>query len=198
MTVDYGQLTVNLHRFYDFGGKTVVFVGAGGGQLFDFSVRTKKIMAVDRDREAIAQLKARIQMNGVEHSVEVLCAHLEEVKSTGDVVYFEFCLHETDDPRKALKHAARLAPEIVVFDHCPGSEWAYHAAEDEKVACSAMAMEEFGIRRRETFCTTQSFETFGGLVAKIGTQGPVATERIQRFAGVEKIAIPMRYVLTLL
>ena len=32
----------------------------------------------------------------------------------GDVVYFEFCLHEMDDPAKALIHAKSLAPDIVV------------------------------------------------------------------------------------
>jgi hypothetical protein len=32
----------------------------------------------------------------------------------GDTVYFEFCLHEMDDPEYALIHAKSLAPDIVV------------------------------------------------------------------------------------
>jgi len=35
MAMDYGKLTENLGRFYDFTDKVVLFVGAGGRQLLD-------------------------------------------------------------------------------------------------------------------------------------------------------------------
>jgi len=83
--------------------------------------------------------------------VDVVSAKFEEVALSGKVVYFEFCLHEMADPMKALAHARTLAPDIVVLDHSPGSAWAFHAAEEEKVRRSSEAMERFGIHRRENF-----------------------------------------------
>jgi hypothetical protein len=113
-------------------------------------------------------------------------------------VYFEFCLHEMPDPGMALAHAKTLALDIVVFDHAPGSEWAYMAAEEDKVSRSAQAMERFGIRAREIFRTDQIFKDYAELLAKISPQGPLAVERAARFMNVTGIAIPMGYGLTLL
>ena len=130
--------------------------------------------------------------------VDVVCAKFEDVNLSGDVVYFEFCLHEMADPIKALGHARALAPDIVVFDHSPGSEWAFFGAEEEKVCRSAEAMARFDIRHRETFRTDQRFSDYPELIAKLSGQGPVANERAQRFAGAADIVIPMDYGLTLL
>jgi len=123
----------------------------------------------------------------------LVCAKFEEVAVSGDVVYFEFCLHEMDDPMKALVHARALAPEIVVFDHFPGSAWAFHAAEEEKVGRSPEAMDRFGIRRRETLRSEQT-----EFLAKLGTQGPVAIGRAREYAGATAITIPMDCHLALL
>ncbi len=49
MAVDCRKLTDNLSRFYDFTSKTVLFVGAGGSQLLDPSIRTGKLMAIDQN-----------------------------------------------------------------------------------------------------------------------------------------------------
>jgi hypothetical protein len=38
-------------------------------------------------------------------SFYVVASNFEEVTLCGDVVYFEFCLHEIDDPRKSFSHA---------------------------------------------------------------------------------------------
>ncbi|HLZ52187.1 MAG TPA: hypothetical protein VKP61_15680 [Candidatus Acidoferrum sp.] len=103
-----------------------------------------------------------------------------------------------NDPIGALAHAHTLAPDIVVFDHSPGSVWAFHAAEDEKVQRSAEAMNRFGIRRRETFCTAQHFQDHNELLGKIASQGPAAIERVQHFAKATNIIIPMSYGLSLL
>ena len=55
--------------------------------------------------------------------MEVVGSKFEDVALSGDVVYFEFCLHEMADPQKALTHAKNLARDTVVFDHSPDSEW---------------------------------------------------------------------------
>ena len=198
MATDYAQLTKNLLRFYDFTNKVVLFVGAGGRQLLDPSAGTKKLIAIDQDAEALRELAANVTAKGIQDSVEVVSGKFEDVALSGDVVYFEFCLHEMIDPQKALIHAKNLARDIVVFDHSPGSEWIFFGAEEDKVCCSAQAMEHFGVRRRERFHTEQRFADYAELLAKVNAQGPTAIQRTQRFAGATNIVIPMRYELNLL
>ena len=198
MAVDYAQLIANPRRFYDFSGKVALVVGAGGGQLLDPACKAKKLIAIDRHREALDKLRATIDASGAQNSIEVVCASFEDVRLPGDVVYFEFCLQETSDPEQALTHARTLAPDIVVFDHLPDSPWSFHAAEEDKVRRSAEAMERFGVRRRQTFSTEQRFRNHDELLAKIRVQGPMALQRAERFIGATNIVIPMSYGLALL
>ena len=176
----------------------MLFIGAAGRQLLDPATRTKKVIAIDKDVEALSELKASIVAQGLQDSVEVVGVSFEEVTSRGDVVYFEFCLHEVNDPDKALVHAKSLAPDIVVYDHSVGSEWIYYGAEEDKVSHSSAAMERFGIRRRQTFYAEQRFGNYAELLAKVTPQGPLAIERVQRFARDTDIVIPMSYELNLL
>ena len=198
MATDYAKLTENLLRFYDFTGKVVLFVGAGVKQLLAPSAGARKLIAIDQDVETLRELAAGVAAQGLQNSVEVVGSRFEDVALSGDVVYFEFCLHEMADPRKALAHARSLAPDIVVFDHSPGSKWIFYGAEEDKVRHSAQVMERFGLRRHQSFHTEQRFEDYAELRAKIGPQGPTAIERIQPYAGATKIVIPMDYELNLL
>ena len=198
MAADYPKLMAQLRAFYDFNEKLVLFVGAGGGQLLDPSVKPKKLIAIDHDPAALAELEKRVAAKGMQETVEMICAKFEDVTRTADVVYFEFCLHEMDSPTDALQHAKRLAPDIVVFDHSPGSEWIYYGAEEDKVRCSSEAMAQFDIQRTESHRTDQRFAGYQELLAKVSPQGPVAIDRAQRFAGATNIVIPMDYGLTLL
>ena len=113
-------------------------------------------------------------------------------------VYFEFCLHETVDPQKTLAHARALAPDVVVLDPSPGSDWSFYVAEEERVRRSAEAMKRFGIRRHETLHVQQHFKDYVELLAKVAEQGTVAIQRVQRFAGTTNIVIPMNCELALL
>jgi hypothetical protein len=198
LAVDYTQLTKNLLRFYDFTNKIVLFVGAGGKQLLDPSAGTKKLIAIDQDVGALRELAANVVAKGLADSVEVIGSRFEDVALLGDVVYFEFCLHEMADPQQALTHARNLACDIVVFDHSPDSEWIFCGAEEDKVRDSAQSMERFGLRRREKFHTEQRFEDYSELLAKVSAQGPIAIQRTQHFAGATNIVIPMLYELNLL
>ena len=198
MATDYAKLSRDLSRFYDFTGKVVLYVGAGGRQLLAPSVRIGKWIAIDKDAEALHQLKTEAASQGTQGSMEVIEARFEEVTRPGDVVYFEFCLHEMDDPEVALTHARSLAPDIVVYDHSAGSEWIFFGAEEDKVVRSSAAMERFGVRRRERFRAEQRFGSFDELLAKVAPQGPIAIERVQRFAGATDIVIPMAHELNLL
>src|ERR1017187_7592141 len=135
------------------------------GRIFDPAIQTNKLIAIDRDTG---------MLGGMHASMDVVRANFEDVTVSGDVVYFEFCQHEMDDLRKALSHASTLVPDIVVFDHLPGSEWVFCGAEEDKVRRSAEAMERFGVRRRETFRTEQCFRDHAGLLAKVTVQGATA------------------------
>jgi hypothetical protein len=198
MAADYVQMARELDQFYNFAGKVVVFVGAGAKQLLDVSRIPKRTIAIDQDGEALQQLRQQVEAQHLESVVEILHSDFNDVTSRGDVVYFEFCLHEMPDPAKALAHAKSLAPDIVVFDHAPGSEWAYLGAEEDKVVRSTQAMARFGMRGSQIFRTEQHFTDYAELLAKISPQGPLAVERAARFVNASGIAIPMDYGLTLL
>jgi hypothetical protein len=198
MAADYAQMARDLDHFYDFKDKVVVFVGAGSKQLLDLRQKPKRAIAIDQNEEALQQLRQEVEAQHLESVVEIVHSDYYDVTSRGDVVYFEFCLHEMKDPEKALTHAKSLAPDIVVFDHTPGSEWVYLGAEEDKVLSSTEAMERFGIRGREFFRTDQHFKDHAELLAKVSPQGPLAVERAARFMNVTGIAIPMDYGLTLL
>jgi hypothetical protein len=166
--------------------------------LLDPSTPVKKLIAIDKDVIALEALRAEVAAQGLSDRVEVVGGNFEEVTRGGDAVYFEFCLHEMDDPLRALRHAKSLAPDIVVYDHSAGSEWIYYGAEEDKVARSSGVMQEFGIRRQETFKAEQRFATYEELYAKVAPQGALAIERIRRFAGEPGIVIPFSYELRLL
>jgi 2-polyprenyl-3-methyl-5-hydroxy-6-metoxy-1,4-benzoquinol methylase len=196
--MDYQPLIENLRRFYDFSGKTVLLVGAGGGRLLDPSVKIKKLIAIDRDAEALEQLKANFAAKGMPGRVELVRARFEDVTSPADVVYFEFCLHEMADPLVALSRASTLAPDTVVCDHTADSDWSVLAAEDDKVRRSAKAIERRGIRRSERVLAEQHFRSHAELLAKLSPQGPTAIGRARRFVGIENIVVAMPCDLLLL
>jgi hypothetical protein len=198
LPTDYAKLSENLSRFYDFTDKVVLFIGAGGKQLLDPATHTKKMVAIDKDADALRELQARIAAQGLQDKVEVIGADFRDVTFRGDVVYFEFCLHEMEDPEKALTHAKSLAPDVVVYDHSPGSEWIYYGAEEDKVSRSSAVLERFGIRKRQTFMAEQRFANYDELLAKVCPQGGLAIERTKRFVKSKRIVIPMKYELNLL
>lgn len=107
---------------------------------------------------------------------------------------FEFSLHEMADPAAALTHAHTLAPEIVIFDHAPGSEWAWHASEEEKIERSFAALTAAGIKRRIDFNTVQTFDNVTRLLERIKGQGREAIARAQKFPAGKPITIAMEYL----
>ena len=198
MAADYELLTKKLGEFYDFADKVVLLVGAGHGQLLDPAIEIRKLIAVDKDRAALEEFEKQIAAEGRQRSVEVIHGEFEKVTSHSDVVYFEFCLHEMADPFFSLKHAKTLAPEAVVFDHSPASEWVFYGAEEDQVRRSSLAMKDFGIRRHSSFVTAQRFGAYSELVSKMSAQGPLAFQRIERFSGATNFVIPMICELALL
>jgi ubiquinone/menaquinone biosynthesis C-methylase UbiE len=198
LATDIAPIIESLCRFYDFGGKTVISAGAGGGQFVDFARRTRKIVAVDQDSAALELLKTRVESEGLADSYDFVRSDFNDMNGRGDVVLFEFCLHEMPDPFDALRHARTLAPDIVVIDHWPGSEWLYCVVEEDKVQKSTEAMRLFGVRSQAVFQAEQLFKNHAELVAKVSIQGPEAVHRAGKFRGVTDIVIPMAWAATLL
>jgi hypothetical protein len=91
-----------------------------------------------------------------------------------------------------------MGPEVLVFDHAPGSEWTYHTVEEEKVLRSTKAMEGWGIKRQDVFHGEQRFRDYAELRDRVGCQGPTAIERIAPFRERRDIVIPMEYLAALL
>ena len=198
MAADYKQMERNFRQFYDFSGKTVVGVGAGGGPFTDLVCESRKLIVIDKDPAAIRQWETRIAAGGLKDRVEIVQADFGATSPRGDVVYFEFCLHEMDDPAETLRHALTLAPEVLVFDHLPDSEWAFQGAEEDKVRRSTDALADFHCLRQQAFRTEQRFENYQQLLDKVSPQGALAMQRAERYLGAGEIAIPMTYALSLL
>jgi predicted RNA methylase len=198
MAVDLRRVVEYLRGFYDFTDRVLLWVGAGGGQFLDVYREARRILAVDSDAEALRRLGEAVAAKGLEDRTELRQADFFEVTSRAEVVLFEFCLHEMPDPAEALLHARSLAPEVVVFDHAPGSEWTHYTVEEEKVRRSTEAMERSGIKRRSTFHGEHRFEDHAELLAKVGSQGPTAIARIARFREQRDIVIPLVYGAALL
>lgn len=198
MAADYQQMARNIRQFYSFSGRTVLGVGAGGGPLTDLVLEAKKLIVVEKDPAAIRNWETKIAGDKLQSQVAVIQADFCEASPHGDVVYFEVCLHEMNDPRQALLHAFELAPEVLVFDHLPDSEWAFHAAEEDKIRRSTDALAEFPAVRHQEYSTEQRFPEYQQLVDKVSGQGEVALQRAERYRGRTDIVIPMTYGLTLL
>lgn len=198
MATDILQIVLNLSAFYDFTGKTVVAVGAGGGQLVEYARPARRVIAIDRDAAALEQLDARLAECGLADKFTLVARDLLDVRPFGDVVLFEFCLHEMAEPERALAHARELAPDVLVIDHAPGSLWEWYAAEDGKAETGWKAVERGKIRRQQSVEAWQRFPDYAALEAKLAPQGPVSLERIDRHRGESAISIPMPYRLALL
>jgi predicted RNA methylase len=200
MATDLARIVAALTAFYPFNGKTVIAVGAGGGQLAGYARGARRVIAVDPDPEALGRLAVRIRDLGLEEKYELLPTRITAVERRGEVVLFEFSLHEIPDPAGALESAARLAPEVLVIDHAPGSLWSWNAAEDTGVAAAWEAVEHSKLRvlRQQRVEAIQSFPSYDQLAARLAGQGPESLNRIAALRGRAPIEIPMPYRLALL
>ncbi len=198
MATDIALVLGNLTRFFDFGNKTVVHVGAGGGQFIRYAVVARQVVAVDPDPAAVERLRLAVNAAQLDSRFTLRQEPVETVVDPADVVFFEFCLHEMDDPDAALRHARRIAPETVVIDHAPDSRWAWYTAETDKAARSWAAVERAGIRREKWCSGLQRFADGHELLEKVRSQGEPAVSRALDHAGNDSIVIEMTYRIALL
>ncbi len=198
MATDIGVILQNLLSFFDFSGRSVLAVGAGGGQFAEYARSMKKVLAVDRDLAAMKQLQEAAARLDLQDRFEYWTGDFADCDRRGDVVLFEFCLHEMDDPSTAVAKATTLAPDVVVIDHAPGSPWVYFTAEDDKVDRSWRALDRMQVIRQCSYTAEQRFAIYDELHAKVKSQGDVSIRRIERFREQTNITIPMTYALALI
>jgi ubiquinone/menaquinone biosynthesis C-methylase UbiE len=198
VATDIQQIIRNLTTYYNFKGKTVLHAGAGGGQILDYARSARKVTAVDPDPEAVVRLKVGVVQKGLDKRFTVLNADFMSLQEKGDVVFFEFCLHEMPEPGKALEHARILAPQILVLDHAPDSEWAWHTLETGKVKAAWTAVQQRKPARMKLFQAFQLFKDLDDLVARVKGQGEEAVQRAEKFTGRTDIRIPMPYCIAVL
>jgi SAM-dependent methyltransferase len=193
VATDIAMVIANLTSFYDFKDKSVVHVGAGGGQLVGYAVNARQVVAIDPDAEAIARLRPAIEALGLGGRFTIRQAEFESASDLADVVFFEFCLHEMADPDAALRHARTLAPEALVLDHVPESRWTWHTAETSKTERSWAAVERAGIRADRRFHGRQLFANVEALVTRLASLGEPAVSRARALGDATGIDIEMIY-----
>lgn len=198
MATDVGLILQRLLAFFDFSGKSVLAVGAGGGQLAEYARPMRRVLAVDRDLAAMKKLQEAAVRLGLQDRFEYWTGDFADCDRRGDVVLFEFCLHEMEDPAGAVAKATTLAPEVVVIDHSPGSPWVYFTAEDEKVDRSWRALGRLPVTRQCCHTAEHRFGNYEELHAKVKSQGDESIRRIEQFREQTNITIPMTYALALI
>lgn len=196
MATDVAEIVSRLTSFYDFADRAIVAVGAGGGQLSEYARAAAHVIAVDPDGAAMERLRAAVEARGLIDRYTFVLEDFLAVRPRGDVVLFEFCLHLLPDPGAALAHASTLAPDVVVLDHAPGSQWMWCAAEETAEAWAAVARRN--VRRALDVGATQRFRDFAELEARLADQPAPSRERIAGRRGQRDIAIDMPYRLALL
>ena len=198
MATDIAAILRNLESCYDFTGRSVIHVGAGGGQLIGYAGRAGSVLGVDPDAAAVGRLKAAIRERGLEARFRVVQSDVQSVSARADVVFFEFCLHEIVDPLTALRHAQTLAPEVLVVDPAPRSAWAWHLCETEKVLRGWAAAERFPLALDRTFPGEQRFHDYAELLARVEALGDCVVRRLRDFEARRDFTIDMPYRVALL
>jgi len=193
MATDVALVLANLTAFYDFRDKATVHVGAGGGQFVGYAAHARHVVAVDRDPVAVGNLQMAIAAMGLGARFTVRQEPFESVADRGDVVFFEFCLHEMNDPDAVLRHARPLAPETLVIDHAPDSRWAWYTAETDRTARRWAAVERARIRRERRFAGLQRFPDGEALLQKVQSLGEPAVSRARAHVGPAPIEIAVTY-----
>jgi predicted RNA methylase len=193
MATDIKKIIENLFEFYDFNNQTVISVGAGGGQFIEYGHASKQVIAIDYDKEALGRLENNLQKSQLLEKFILINSDFYLVNKKGDVVMFEFCLHEMKNTEAAINHALTMAPNILINDHWPDSEWAYIVDEKEKVINSWEALKGFNFKKIQRYDTVQFFHDYEELFQKVKIQGENSINRISQYKDKKDFTIPMSY-----
>ncbi len=193
MATDIQAILRNLSLCYDFKDKSVIHVGAGGGQLIGYATEVRRVVAVDPEASAVERLHSALLQVPFRDRFTVVCGEFGTHLGNADVVFFEFCLHEIPEPKAALSDAKKVAPDVVVIDHDPESRWAWYTAETDKARNSWAEVEQYSVRLNQRFTGIQRFADVAELLQKVGELGEPAVGRARQLSDQTPIAIEMRY-----
>ena len=191
-------MITNLLKFFNMTNKTIISVGAGGGQFIEYGRNASKVFAVDNDEPALEMLKENLIKSGLTYKFTLIHSDFYLTNQKGDVVIFELSLHELSDPDFAIRHALTLAPNVLVLDHWINSDWVYFIDEKEKVTRSWAALEAFGFKKFRQYDTVEFFSNYEELYQKIKGQGDIAISRIEKFRDKKVFTIPLSYAIALI
>jgi len=198
MSADLNKMINNLLNFYDFDNKTAISIGAGGGQFFEYAFKTKSVIAVDIDINGIESLKRCLVKEGILDKFTLVHSDFYDFKAEGDILMFDYCLHEIMNPCKAIKHALTMSQEVLINDHWTESEWAYIVDEEEKVKESWKVIRNINSYKIERYDTFQFFHDYNDLYQKVKGKGENTIARIEKYRNLKKISIPMSYGMALI
>lgn len=193
MPTDIQAILKNLSSCYQFKDKSVIHVGAGGGQLIGYATEVRSVVAVDPELSAVDRLRSALALVPFRNRFTVVHGEFGTHLGSADVVFFEFCLHEIPEPQTALQDAKAIAPDVIVIDHDPESRWAWHTAETEKALNSWAAVEKNPIRLNRYFTGMQRFADVAELLQKVSGQGDSAISRAKQLSDHAPIEIEMKY-----
>jgi len=193
MATDVKKILNNLLSFYDFTNKTIITVGAGGGQFIEYGRNANNVIAIDNDEVALAKLHDNVVKAGLIEKFTLIHSDFESLTLTADVVLFEFCLHEMQSAFTAVSHAKRMANDIIISDHYLESDWAYIVSEEDKVFKSWNEIQPIPFRKLEIFDALQVFTNYEELFQKVHTQGEQTIQRIELYKTQKDFSIPMKY-----
>ncbi len=193
MATDIQAVLRNLSFCYPFRDKSVIHVGAGGGQFLGYASEARSVIAVDPEISAVERLRSALALVPFRDRFTVVHAGFGTNLGAADVVFFEFCLHEIPEPQIALRDAKLIAPDVVVIDHDPDSRWAWHTAETDKARNSWAAVETYPIRLNQRFTGLQRFADVLELLQKVGELGEPAIGRAKQMSNQAPIEIEMKY-----
>ncbi|PLX15775.1 MAG: hypothetical protein C0597_08515 [Marinilabiliales bacterium] len=197
MATDLQKMIDNLLAFYTFDNKKVLSIGAGG-QFYEYAYKAKEVVAVDSDKATLDFLKECIEKEYLTDKLTLIHSDFYDFKREGDVLMFDFCLHEIPNPELAIHHALSMSPDVLITDHWPSSEWAYITDEELKATNSWNAIEKCKPRLIKKIDTVQVFNNFDELYNKVKVQGEKTIQRIEKYKGMENFSIPMSYGLALI
>jgi hypothetical protein len=128
----------------------------------------------------------------------VVACDFYDLELPGDVVLFEFCLHEMRDPAAAIDLARAMAEDVVVIDHLPESRWSWYANEEKAVAGTWKAVAAKGTRLMKSYDAAQRFDSYPELQAKFSSSDEESLRRIGELHDRTAIEIAMPYGIALL
>jgi hypothetical protein len=121
-----------------------------------------------------------------------------DLKEKADLVFFEFCLHEMDDSKRAIEYAKSFANKVVIVDHVPESKWSWYCCETEKISRSWKLMETLDFQESKQIVAMQTYHSYEELKSKLSVVGDEAIKRIEELKDKEDINIEMPYRMVLI